>query len=66
MAIVLFVGFGLAALRNNDKKNAEIARLSVRIKQIENARISHAGYAYHNHPGDARPARAATKHARAS
>jgi len=36
MAIVLFVGFGLAALRNNDKKNAEIARLSVRIKQMAN------------------------------
>jgi len=32
MAIMLFVGFGLAALRNNDKKNAEIANLSARIK----------------------------------
>ncbi len=35
MAIVLLVGFGLAVLRNNDKKNAEIAILSKRIQQIE-------------------------------
>lgn len=35
MTIVLFVGLGLAALRNNAEKNAEIARLSARIKQME-------------------------------
>ncbi len=35
MAVVLFLGLVFAALRNNAQKNAEIARLSARIKQIE-------------------------------
>jgi len=35
MAIVLFLGLGFAVLRNNAQKNAEIANLSARIKQME-------------------------------
>jgi hypothetical protein len=35
MAIVLFVGFGFAVLRNNADQNAEIAALSARIERME-------------------------------
>jgi hypothetical protein len=36
MAIEVFLGFGFAALKKNDKKLAEIAHLKAKLRQMEN------------------------------